>query len=81
MPKTPTPQLDAAAAAAADVTAPDAEPTPKSELGKVKVPQNDGEITMTSGDDVRRWVVKDGEVTPASHEERELLLLLVPGAH
>ena len=75
-----TPTVDAAAAAASEVTAPDVEPTPKSQLAKVSVPQSDGEITMTTHGEVRRWIVKDGEVTPASHEERELLLLLVPGA-
>lgn len=50
--------------------------------GKVRVPQQDGEITVSYGNtqDARTYRVQDGLVTPRNAHERAELLSFVPGA-
>lgn len=50
---------------------------------KVRVPQADGEITLTPGGDVdaaRTYQVADHLVSPRSNDEQQQLLTLVDGA-
>ena len=50
-------------------------------LGKVRVPQQDGEVRVAvGGDDARTWKVQDGLVSPSNSAERDLLLRYVDGA-
>lgn len=50
--------------------------------GKVRVPQADGEVVLTTGDNPegRTFRVADHLITPASNAERDALLTLVDGA-
>lgn len=51
-------------------------------IGKVQVPQDGGEVTVTvAGGEPRTWLVQDGGlISPANKSERALLLATIDGA-
>lgn len=51
------------------------------DVEKVRVPQKTGQVRIAvGGDEPRTWQVKDGLVSPANQEERDLLLQTIDGA-